>query len=87
MDENKLNLLKVINYEMVRCCGICVHGEFNNRHSDFGTCQVNTYRHKKHSGDKRYLSINRFGKCNTDEFELDEAKLTTYGDFAKFLSK
>lgn len=84
MDENKLRLLKVINYELLKCCGLCIHGEFNNRHSDFGTCQTNTYRHEKHTGEKRYLSINRFGVCGTDEFELDEGKLTRYGRFSEF---
>ena len=84
MDANKLKQLHLQNYTIPTTCGICKHGQFKPK-TDFGTCNIITYNHQKHSESKRHLSIYVGGRCK-DHFELDNNKIThlgTYGEFIK----
>ncbi|MFA5154795.1 MAG: hypothetical protein WC554_19775 [Clostridia bacterium] len=63
MDENKLKLLKEVDYKVVECCGICIYSKFEAER-DFGVCLKHSYLHKKHTEQIRNLSIYRYGKCN-----------------------
>jgi len=78
MDANKLEVLKAVGYQVGPACGLCVHGRFAPG-QDFGTCALHTYRHLKHSGPGRELSVNRLGHC--PDFEMSEARLVTLGRF------
>jgi len=78
MDENKLTRLREIGYTLHRTCNHCEHGQFNNL-GDWGTCVIHDYKHKKHSGSERRLSINRCGKC--PKFKL---KNHTLGEWEEF---
>lgn len=64
MDDNKLNKLREIGYTIRKCCGNCLH---NNLDTNWGTCGVQFYEHKKHEGgaksSKRNLSIHETGYC------------------------
>ena len=62
MDGNKLEKLRAIEYAINKACGNCAFGNFRETGS-FGDCHQFHYRHLKHSGDLRYLSVNRYGVC------------------------
>ena len=68
MDDNKLNKLREIGYTVKRCCGTCIHQNFQIS-SNWGTCAVHTYEHKKHSDSKRQLSVYLYGCCPKHEIE------------------
>lgn len=66
MDKNKLDKLREIEYVILRCCGICEHGQWNQERGltgPWGTCKVHQYVHIKHGG-TRQLSIHQFGTCD-----------------------
>lgn len=71
MDQNKLEKLRQIGYDIEACCAFCKHSKLE-KGKDFGVCKNFTYDHIKHTGPDRYLSINRYGICH--EFEDDEKK-------------
>jgi len=81
-DENKFEMLGEVCYTVRACCEICVHGTFPSPASLWGTCAHITYEHKKHTGDKRQLSINRIGVCKV--FDADDAKLDKLQSFRNF---
>lgn len=83
MDENKLDKLREVGYEIKACCRLCLHGNFAP-FSDFGTCAKHTYEHLKHTGEPRQLSIHRMGKCNTDLFQLNPDKMAELGTYGQF---
>jgi len=85
MDENKLQVLKDCNYIIMFCCAICKHGVFKNPHSDFGTCAIKTYDHKKHTEPVRQLSVYRYGRCEDCDFELDQNKYQNLGEWKQFV--
>lgn len=66
MDNNKLDKLKEIAYEIKPSCGTCT---FFKQYSDedFGDCQKHTYQHQKHSGGQRHLSVVQYGSCHSYE--------------------
>ena len=80
-DENKFEMLGEVCYTVRACCAICAHGTFIGL-AQWGTCAKHTYEHKKHTGDKRQMSINILGVCKT--FEADEAKLARLQSFRNF---
>lgn len=61
MDQNKLRVLRSLNYRISPTCKSCRHGDFQVG-SDFGHCAENTYEHGKHQ-EVRFLSIHRDGIC------------------------
>lgn len=81
MDENKRAVLKEIDYQIHGVCGLCQHGAFEVD-QDWGTCQVHTYDHLKHSLAQRPLSINTYGSCPS--FEWDIATALVLGKFSEF---
>lgn len=85
MDENKLKLLKKIDYKIEGTCGICKFGRFANPAADFGTCDRHTYEHLKHSDSLRALSVFRHGVCGDRGFELDITKFRAMGTYSSFL--
>jgi len=82
MDKNKLQKLKDIKYHINPCCGLC---KYSNLEVDgWGTCDLHTYNHEKHTLEKRSLSIFRFGQCSS--FKLSEVVEARLGDFDQFLA-
>ena len=65
MDENKLKVLKKIEYQRSECCGNCIWSKFQKfpKSLDFGECRCFKYKHLKHSDKTRNLSIYRYGTC------------------------
>lgn len=72
MDANKRLKLLEIEYTITPSCGTCTHSQFRSG-SNFGTCQLLTYEHEKHTEATRQLSIHRYGSCPeqtpSDSFE------------------
>ena len=62
MDENKRLKLVEIGYEIKPSCGMCLHAKIEDD-EDFGTCNKHEYKHLKHIGSPRKLSILRYGNC------------------------
>lgn len=81
MDENKDKQLAEISYKVHRTCGQCKH--FKPGHGDFGTCNLFKYKHLKHTGEERQLSVNRYGSCS--KFEMNPAALMMLGLYDKYL--
>lgn len=73
MDDNKLQELEDCGYRIKPCCGFCIHSKFANADQLFGTCTKMHYKHLKHTGEERELSIHRYGICK-DKFEMDAVK-------------
>ena len=61
MDANKLKVLREMGYTIPVTCGLCAFSKIER--GDWGTCHKHTYKHLKHSGPPRQLSINRHGTC------------------------
>ena len=81
MDANKLEKLREISYKIFPCCGLCKNGNFVPS-SLWGTCKIKDYQHKKHTKNKRQLSIHRFGGCNDYIINPDQIKeLHAYQEF------
>ena len=77
MDDNKLNKLRDIRYTMRQCCGTCKHRHFEFR-AEWGTCNLFTYEHKKHTGEPRNLSIHMYGTCYEYEMENLHEEITKH---------
>lgn len=87
MDENKLQELDDCGYRIKPCCCFCVHSRFASVDHLFGTCTKMHYKHLKHTGGERELSINRYGICK-DLFEIDAAKTFRFvKNFMLFVEK
>lgn len=82
MDANKRLELLNIGYAIQGTCGICVHGQFQPG-SSFGTCAIHEYKHLKHTGDKRQLSVYAHGRCPKFELDDDKARLGLWQEFVK----
>jgi hypothetical protein len=81
MDANKLAKLHEIGYSIKNTCSMCSHGVFPN--NDWGTCDVFTYDHQKHSDQKRRLSIHKGGSCS--KFDLSPAESLKLGMFRELM--
>jgi hypothetical protein len=81
VDENKLLMLRGMAYRIERVCGLCKNGWFPK--DGWGTCEVHTYEHLKHTQGRRQLSIHRFGSCGA--FDLDPKRASLLGSFKQFL--
>jgi hypothetical protein len=73
MDDNKLQRLENCGYRIRPCCGFCMNSKFASIDHLFGTCAKIHYKHLKHTGEERELSVNRHGVCR-DLFEMDAMK-------------
>lgn len=83
MDSNKLNKLKDIKYRIQDCCGTCVYANLSP--DGWGTCMKHIYKHQKHSGEERQVSIHQYGVCVDFKLVDDSAyeslkKLESYLD-------
>jgi hypothetical protein len=81
VDANKKQELLNIGYRIPGTCGICVHGQFNQ--DAFGTCAIHEYRHLKHTGSKRQLSVYVYGRCPKFELDGGKARLGLWQEFMK----
>lgn len=81
MDANKLKVLREIGYEIKSTCGICEHIRIAPQ-AEFGTCNLQTYQHEKHTGDPRQLSVHRSGCC--PRFQKGSARFRNLHGFAEF---
>lgn len=70
-DPNKLERLREISYRVQPSCFTCKQGRFVPG-SNFGTCQLFDYEHRKHIGERRKLSVHVTGRCW--EFKFNEKK-------------
>ncbi len=70
MDLNKLAKLHEIEYKINCVCGLCEWSIFP--YNEWGTCELYTYDHLKHSAETNQLSIHKFGSCG--KFKMDELK-------------
>lgn len=82
MDANKDKKLEEVGYVVHPTCDLCVHSQFPIG-SDWGTCQIHTYDHKKHNEKKRFLSIYRSGSCPS--FKLDKTRGDSLAGYSKYL--
>lgn len=82
MDNNKLKVLKTINYKISPSCMTCIHGTFKPM-TIWGTCAAKQYEHLKHADSKRQLSIHILGKCETG-YKPDLNKIQDLGRFSEF---
>lgn len=86
MDKNKLKVLREIDYVIPKQCQLCEHGTFPSAGSPFGTCNIQTYEHLKHTGEPRQLSIYVGGSCS--KWVPDEdAIFDGLGDWAEFVDR
>lgn len=85
MDANKLEKLSEIGYTLQPSCGLCAHSFFSNANSDWGVCVKFFYKHKKHTGEPRQLSIHRSGCC--PNFLISEQKEKDIAHYEQFLKE
>lgn len=86
MDKKKLKVLRDIAYTFPMTCGLCSHGQFQAYHGNmplWGTCRVHTYKHDKHTGDERQLSVHLLGGCG--DFQPTDNAAKSLEGFAEFL--
>ncbi len=62
MDINKLEKLRDINYKIQSACLDCKFSIFKPN-TKWGICLLHTYKHAKHTEEKRQLSIYKTGNC------------------------
>lgn len=86
MDTSKLTALRQAGFVIPQTCGLCLHGQFSSPTSEFGTCNVLTYDHEKHTGPARHLSVYRHGGCRP-LFSLDPEKEKQLGKWAEFIER
>ena len=88
MDENKRIKLLNIDYHVRPCCAMCRHAEFKPGRlgirwlQRWGSCQLHEYKHLKHTGPPKKLSINLFGHCH--DFSLNKDSLAELGNYGLF---
>jgi hypothetical protein len=85
MDKNKLKVLQSVNYKIQNCCSFCTHSRINEMRSIWGTCKKHTYKHLKHTGEEREMSINAYGTC--ENFERADGLDSLLGSFTQFERK
>ena len=83
MDDNKRQELKSIGFTIPAACWLCKYSSFPSKGSPWGTCKLNQYEHKKHTGPKRELSIHSGGTCQ--KFQLNQSALPAIHGFAEFI--
>ena len=81
MDANKLDKLRELGYKVKNTCGLCQHSNLA-RGSDWGTCELISYAHMKHSNSRRQLSIHRSGNC--PNFKMDKNKYIILQPYQEF---
>jgi hypothetical protein len=81
MDENKLKVLREIEYAIHPACGRCAHSGFSDDAS-WGECFIHQYEHQKHTDSQRYLSVYKYGSCPSFEPIKYEA-IHAFAEFVK----
>ena len=81
-DINKMDALHKAGYNVPVTCGLCVHGNFDQGFSMWGTCGVIHYDHAKHTGPDRDASIVRCGTC--PQAVLDRDLINQFGSHREF---
>ena len=77
MDKNKEHLLWDVGYIIRRTCFNCRNAHLSP--SGWGTCTIHFYRHEKHTGPPRLMSIHETGYCPKHEL-----RHTVLGAFKQF---
>lgn len=85
MDPNKVKRLRDIGYKLQPCCQLCKSGMFSAK-SQWGECRKIKYKHQKHSGPQRLLSIHASGLCirfaKNEELAL---RMQHYAEFGEWI--
>lgn len=84
MDNTKLMILRGINYTFPPTCGRCRFSSFQPPlgKTMWGTCGLHKYKHEKHTGEERELSIHLLGGCDAFESRPEiEAELYAFTEF------
>lgn len=63
MDANKLTKLREMGYRIPKVCGLCTWCSHTMAGSTWGVCLINKYKHLKHTGEERCVSISIYGTC------------------------
>jgi hypothetical protein len=84
MDDNKKNVLCMIDYVVRRCCGTCDNAMLP-RGVLFGHCKVHQYDHKKHRDNPHYMSVCTWGYCG--HYTPSDEKLEVLHGFDEFLEE
>lgn len=79
-DANKVKKFQETGYSIPVCCGLCVFRNFQSDTANWGTCKKHLYKHLKHTGAPRGISIHRFGRC--DDAELDQSAMSHLGPYS-----
>jgi len=85
-DPAKFEKLRKIGYAIPIACGLCKHSRWSlSSGSGFGwgTCSLHQYKHGKHTGSPREVSIVTTGTCPSAE--LDDMMKDLLGPHAEFL--
>lgn len=81
MDRRKLKVLREIGYTFPATCGVCAFVR-PGQDGTWGTCAIHTYKHEKHTGAERELSVSLFGGCDAFQPKPDlEDKLQGFAEF------
>lgn len=86
-DVNKFAKLEEIGFIVPMTCPLCEHSNFLSPRAFWGTCSKHKYKHLKHTGPARGVSIPRTGCCIdliVDPRKEAEAGL---GAHSRFLTK
>lgn len=85
MDENKRKMLKEINYEVHKACGLCEHFVLAKEGQMFGSCARFGYSHLKHTEDISRLSVTAFGSC--PQWIPSQRRQTRLHGFVEFIKE
>jgi len=84
MDANKIEALQRAAYRIRECCALCTGFVQGKKSPLWGTCELRTYRHGKHTekltGGCRRASVMACGWC--PDFQKDEVLMRKHvGDY------
>ncbi len=86
-DANKLQVLRDAGFKIREVCGGCSHYRTNQWSREWGGCAKAQYRHQKHSGDERDVSVPFNGWCPSYSEDAVALSDVTFGFYREFFEK
>jgi hypothetical protein len=86
-DANKFAKLEEIEYTIPMTCALCVNGQFPSDRAPWGLCSKHQYKHLKHTGPERGISIHRTGSCFELVVDPQREAMANLGAHSRFLTK